>query len=180
MVMDDRPHLAAIPFKKGSPVDALLARVAEQLQASGRDVAGLIQTDEPALGDCCGAMMVTDFDGTATVISQALGPSAKGCRLDSRALAEVAGRLDGRLDRGYDILIANRFGKAEAEGGGLRGLLERALAEDRPVLLAVREDFINDFKDFHDGLATILPADEAVVRTWAMTVTARIQPAEVL
>ena len=48
-------------------------------------------------------------------ISQALGPSARGCRLDAAALEVAVGLVSTRLAEGADLLILNKFGKHEAK-----------------------------------------------------------------
>ncbi|BBE72554.1 DUF2478 domain-containing protein [Oharaeibacter diazotrophicus] len=159
--------LAAIFFARGETVDDVLAAAAETLAAEGLVVAGTVQAVGAAEEGCCGPMLVRDLsDGTVTVISQDLGKLATGCRLDGGALAEVAVRLDAALDRGADVLVVNRFGKAEGEGGGLRSVIERAVADGLPVVLAVRADHAAVWDAFHAGTATTLPADAAAVVRW--------------
>lgn len=167
MTIQDGPALAAIIFDKGQAVDGLLRAVADRMTAAGRRVLGAIQTEEMLEEGCCGPMLLSEIGGATTVISQALGSQARGCRLDPQALAAVAGRLERQLSDGCDLLVLNRFGKAEAEGHGFRGLLERALAAEIPVLLSVRSDFLSGFADFHGGLAVHLPAEPTRVFDWA-------------
>jgi nucleoside-triphosphatase THEP1 len=68
-------------------------------------------------------------------------PDARGagCRLDAGRLAELAKRLAAAMQNGADLVIINRFGPAEAEGGGLNDLIAQALDADIPVLIAVPE-----------------------------------------
>ena len=55
--------------------------------------------------------------------------------------------------------MLNRFGKAEAEGGGLRSGFARAIDAGIPVLTAVRPPYREAWAQFHGGLAVDLPAD---------------------
>ena len=56
-------------------------------------------------------------------------------------------------------MMLNRFGKAEAEGGGLRSAFVRAMEAGIPVLTAVRPPYIEAWSKFHGRLAVDLPAD---------------------
>lgn len=162
----DLPRLAAVAFDKGAGLDDRIGALVARLGGGGLRVVGAVQREESLADGCCGPTLLVDFAGTATVISQDLGREAKGCRLDPQGLAEVAGRLERQLADGCDLVVLNRFGKAEAEGAGLRGVLERAVAEDVPVLLCVRSDFLPAFESFHSGLAVMLPADEDAILDW--------------
>jgi len=159
--------LAAVFFARGDSVDHVLAAAATTLAAEGHVVAGTVQAVGDAPDGCCGPMLVRDLsDGSVTVISQDLGRMATGCRLDGGALAAVAVRLEAALDRGADVVVLNRFGKAEGEGGGLRSVIERAVAAGLPVVLAVRTDHAAVWDAFHEGTATTLPADAGAVVAW--------------
>jgi len=161
--------IAAIVYPKTFPVDAVLSDAAAALAASGLAVAGYVQREIPATGECCATMLLQDLSaGGEHVISQALGREAKGCKLDPQALAGQAGSLLARLDRPAGALFVNRFGKAEAEGGGLRAAIEKALDRGVPVVLAVREDFRPAFEAYAGDMAGFLPADAQQIAAWVL------------
>jgi hypothetical protein len=95
-----------------------------------------------------------------------LGREAHGCRLDPGALAEAAPLLEGMIETGADLLIINRFGKAEAEGAGLRSVIERAILVGVPVLTAVRAEYVDAWASFHAGLSMWLPPDSNAILSW--------------
>jgi len=102
-------------------------------------------------------------DGPVVRISQYRGRGARGCRLDTDALERAVGLVGASLTRGCDVLIVNRFGKREAEGGGFRELIARALAWDVPVLTGVGALNRDDFTAYSGGLAKeLLPMPDAV------------------
>ncbi len=163
----DLPLIAAVVYAPGEPVDALLGAAVARLRAEGLRVAGALQAEVRDADGCCGPMRLTSLaDGRETVISQNLGRLAKGCRLDPQALAGAAVDLAATLDEGADLLVLNRFGKAEAEGGGLRSVMERAVEAGFPLILAVRRDYVPAWAAFHGGLADELPLDLDAILRW--------------
>ncbi len=87
-------------------------------------------------------------------ISQDLGSQAEGCRLDAHGIAEFVALFDRASHQDVELLILNRFGKAEAEGGGLRPVFARAMEAGIPVLTAVRTPYTEAWSQFHGHLAT--------------------------
>ena len=102
---------------------------------------------------------------------QALGSSATSCRLDTQALADIAGRAIGRLEQPADILVLNRFGKAEAEGNGLRAVMELAMQRDIPVLTSVEASYLEDWRNYVGDLAVHLPPDVTAALAWYRSAT---------
>lgn len=162
------PHrIAAIHYGAGTPVDELLREVAAKLAELGIRVGGLIQYVEVEDDGCCATVHLRDLgNGERISISQDLGPAATGCRLDPAALAEAAARLERSLDGNLQMLVLNRFGKAEAEGRGLRPVIQKAVAAGIPVLLAVKDEHASAWIAFHGGLAVVLPADLEAIVDW--------------
>lgn len=164
--------LAAIHYELRFPIDELIAEAASRLRLHGGRVGGVVQENVGVPredGSCCQTMTLLDLhSGERFMISQALGADSRGCRLDPRGLAEVEARLEAAVDGGLDLLILNKFGRAEAEGRGLRAVLSRALAADISVLTAVRAPYDQDWQRFHDGMADALPADADAVVAWCV------------
>jgi hypothetical protein len=172
MTATDLPALAAVPFQGGSGIDAVLAEAVRAMRAAGLRVGGAVQEEERMPDGCCGPMHLADLSGGARrQISQNLGRESRGCRLDPQALADAAAGLLAAVDAGgIDVLVLNRFGKAEADGGGLRSVIERAIEAGVPVLIAVREDFLPAWEAFHGDLAGTLPAEPSKIADWAVSI----------
>ena len=165
------PPLAAIRYAPGVAVDGLLQDVIEQLATEGLRLGGLVQQAHPEGGECCASMHLCDIrDGTRMGISQDLGAGATGCRLDPAALADVAMHVERALDDS-EILVLNRFGKAEAEGQGLRSVIQKAVASGIPVLMAVKDEHADAWARFHGGLGVALPADFFAILDWCRRAT---------
>ncbi|MEM9106966.1 MAG: DUF2478 domain-containing protein [Pseudomonadota bacterium] len=160
--------LAAIQFGKDEGVDAVLRAAVKKLKAEGRHIGGFVQHDTSDPVTCCSITHVEDVSsGAHHRITQALGAGSKGCRLDPQALAEVAGRTLSTLEEGIvDLIVLNRFGKGEADGEGLRAVIEKAVDLRIPVLIAVRDTYWKDWQVFSGEFAAALPLDADRVADW--------------
>ncbi|MFN3846271.1 MAG: DUF2478 domain-containing protein [Paracoccaceae bacterium] len=163
--------LAFIPNPHRGEGDRILIEVAQRLTEVGVAVAGVVQinteigSDRPCLMDLC-----ILGDGSRIRISQSLGLFSSGCRLNPAGLEDAVGRVESTmLLGGPQILILNKFGKAEIEGRGFRQLIGQVLATGVPVLTSVSEKNQAGFDDFAQGAATALPADEACVIQWCLS-----------
>ena len=100
-------------------------------------------------------------------ISEDRGNLARRCRMDTSALAEAAEMLEPSIRiGGPDLVILNKFAKAEEEGGGIRGAIAAALAADIPVLMSVGELALPALEVFAGDLCAIVEADAAAVEGW--------------
>jgi hypothetical protein len=66
-----------------------------------------------------------------------------------------------------DLLVINRFGRAESLGRGLIGCFVAALEANIRVLTAVRAPYVDSWVNFHGGLAAELPPEVQAVVDWA-------------
>lgn len=148
--------------------DRLLAEVAETLAAQGLALVGAVQDN---LENSSGARCHMDLRvlGAPAVlrISQDTGPQAVGCRLNPEALAQAVHLVETTLRSGAPaLMILNKFGKQECEGGGFRTVIAEALMAGIPVLTSVSEGNRAAFLAFADGMAEALPQDPAQVLRW--------------
>ena len=153
--------------------DLVLEALAADLAARGLRCCGTVQinTERPDAGPCDMDVLVLP-DGPTLRISQDLGPSARGCRLDPDALETTVGLVSSRLTLGADLLIINKFGKHEAEGRGFRDVIAQAVAMDVPVLVGLNALNQAAFESFLGGMAIQLPPEPAALKEWVDGVTA--------
>jgi len=167
MTISGTVRLAAVVYESGFKIDGLLTRVADRLLADHVNMAGVLQENTGDTAGVCSAMTLVDLTSRGRFqISQELGSQAEGCRLDAQGLAEIGAVLDRPLGPDVELLMLNRFGKAEAEGGGLRSAFVRAMDAGIPVLTAVRSPYIEAWTDFHGRLAVDLPTELDAVLAW--------------
>ena len=155
-------------------VDLVLERFAGALMARGVAVAGVVQTNTD-----CGEDRPCDMDvkvlpeGPVLRISQDLGPGSRGCRLDAAALEQAVGLVAARLSGETRLLIVNKFGKQESEGGGFRALIGSALAEGIPVLVGLNGLNRAAFAAYAGDMAEpVAPYAEALMAWFAQSVAA--------
>lgn len=181
----DAARLGAVVGTGRGRVDAVLAAVARRLADEGWNLAGVVQENPEVPGRRCDMDLVmlgaapTDRQppGGRFRISQCLGPMARGCRLDPAGLEAAVGLVSARLEtdrqasgpqpeRRPDLLIVNKFGKAELQGRGFRPVIARALELDVPVLVGLNGANRDGFAAFAADLAELLPAEPAAVLGW--------------
>jgi nucleoside-triphosphatase THEP1 len=156
-------------------IDALLATVARDCQRQGRHVRGLLMNRVGA-GGCAGDMVLTDIaSGERYLVSQPLGKGSTACRADPQGFARASRVLRDALEQSPDLVICNRFGGLEAEGGGFAAELLALMAHGVPLLTAVAQRNREKWQRFSGG-APLLPAHAAAVAAWigqALGVAAR-------
>jgi len=167
MTITGTVRLAAIVYNAGFKIDDFLTRVADQLRADRINTAGVLQENARDAAGVCSAMTLIDLTSRGRYrISQDLGFQAEGCRLDAQGLAEIGALLDRPLGHDVELLMLNRFGTAEVEGGGFRSAFVRAMEAGVPVLTAVRPPYVEAWSKFHGRLAVDLPTDLDAVLAW--------------
>lgn len=154
-------------------VDALLARAVARQRERGRRVRGLLMSyPEPAAG-CAGPMVLVDIDTAARyLVSQRMGAGSTSCRADPQGFAQASGALRAALDEAPDLVVTNRFGSLEAEGGGFVAELLELMASGIPVLTAVHQRYLEAWQRFSGG-AAVLSAEAATVDAWLDAAVAR-------
>lgn len=152
--------------------DRLLTEVGRRLEAEGAPLTGVVQSNiefDPARQCHMDLHVLGAGDGAAEGlrISQNLGIAALGCRLDPHGLEAAAGAVAAALATGRPrLLIVNKFGRGEIEGGGFRPVIGQALASGVAVLCGVGAKNAPAFEDFAGGLAETLAPDAEVVLAW--------------
>jgi hypothetical protein len=178
MTISGSVRLAAAIYQPGFAIDGFMSRLAERLRAEHVRLAGAVQENTPGEASVCSAMSLIDLTSRGRVrISQDLGPQAQGCRLDARGLAEVCALIERTPAQDVELVLLNRFGKAEAEGGGLRSAFVRAIDAGIPVLTAVRANYADAWSQFHGRLASDLPPDFDAALAWCRASVRRIRAA---
>jgi hypothetical protein len=146
--------IVAIVYDEGERIAPLMDRVVTLLWAQDCRLAGLRQREERQPGQSrCDMILEELASGVTTAISEDRGVGARGCRLDVDALLKAMARAREALDAGPDLLLVNKFGKTESEGGGLRPLIVAAIEREVPVLVAVPGGNIDGWRAFAGELA---------------------------
>ena len=108
--------------------DALLAALAQRLEARGLRALGAVQTNTDRTdGRPCDMDLKILPDGPVMRISLLRPVGAVGCRLDADQLERSTVLAANALAAGGDVFLLNKFGEREANGGGFRGIVAEAL-----------------------------------------------------
>lgn len=167
LIPDPTLAIAAVVYRRGQSVNAVLESFARDLQAEGAMVRGLVQRRAEASRRCAGDIFLVDLeDGASFRISQALGCESESCPLDPAAVVEAGGVLRSALARGADLMIVNKFGKLEYRGGGLTHEMLSTAAAGIPVLTTLREDFLGRWTEVTGGAATLLRPEREEMENW--------------
>jgi nucleoside-triphosphatase THEP1 len=144
----------AIVYDEGSPTSAFARSLVAFWTHAGLRVAGLVEDDMPRPDrGVCDMVLHELVSGERILISKYRGKQARGCRLDTGALLQAAELVRCSLAEA-DILILNKFGKIESEGGGLRSLIVDALDHAVPIVIFVPRRNQDSWQDFVSPLAT--------------------------
>ena len=161
-------RLAHVSIAGRGETDRFLAAVAGRLEQAGARLAGTVQTNiARADRRRCDMDLRVLPDGPVHRISEDRGAEARGCTLDHGALEQTVMEVARRLP-GAEILIVNKFGKAESEGRGLVPVISEALARGMTVLVGVNGLNLPLYLDFAGGLSMPLPAEETKVSDWCL------------
>jgi nucleoside-triphosphatase THEP1 len=159
--------IVAIVYGDGARIAPTIDSIIDHLTSEGCRLAGLVQRDRIRAGRSRCDMLMEDLTtGERMAVSQDRGEGARGCRLDVEALINAAARVRNALATQPDLLIVNKFGKTECEGGGCRSLIVEAVECGVPVVVAVPRANIESWRHFADDLAIEhnlddLPTDDA-------------------
>jgi nucleoside-triphosphatase THEP1 len=163
--VDPIPLIAAVRYEAGFDINRLLAEVVALLRRERLKIGGVLQEAEAGGDPSCVQLNVADIrTGKCARITQERGRDARGCKLDPRGLADISHCVGDAIRAGVDLIIINKFGRAESEGYGLLSCFAEAVTAGVPVLTTVREPYLEAWGGFHGGLAADLsPAKEAVL-----------------
>jgi hypothetical protein len=169
-------RLAAVLFDRDDDVDAAIRAFVAFARGEGARVAGFVQEDDPSSQPR--DVWLRDLETGARIpIMQDLGACASGCRLDAGAIAVAAERLGRALAGSPDLLVVNRFGKLECDGGGVLAELGEAAARGVPVVVCVPLRFREAWEAFAQDLYAPLAPDPAALMSWWADVAAERTPA---
>lgn len=162
------PAIGAIVYPPDQPPEQVMSGFAAELSARGFRLGGLLQDTEFGADGCKCRMEVVELDtGRRLGISQRLGGGSQSCSLDPSALADASGAVRRAIADRVDLLIVNKFSKAEKAGRGLAAEMLAAMAEGVPLLTALPGVLVAEWTAFTGGRGQLLmPTADALWRWW--------------
>lgn len=169
MTSPELMRVAAIGYERGFDIDRLLVDICAELARCAVRLGGLLQVSTGARGgNCATAVHALDLrTRQAFDIWRERGRCGSGCRLDEAGLSAAESVVRAAIADRVDLLIVNRFGRAESLGRGLLGSVAAAVEVGIPVLTAVRPPYDRAWRAFHGGAGQELAPDMASVLDWA-------------
>lgn len=158
--------IAVVQGASSAQVQQLFRMLVERWQPSAC-LAGVLAEDHGLADRSCSAGFLRSLcDGERFPIFQDLGPSAQACHLsgDGAVMAAAAVRRD--IADGCDLVVLSKFGRLEAEGGGLRDAFGAAIEAGLPVLTSVSPKFATAWERFAAPLFVVVPADADRIDAW--------------
>ncbi len=159
--------VAAIVYPNDAYPDAVFSALVARCRALGWSLAGVQQHQVAEGADRrCDVILEDLITGHRTPLFEDRGAGARGCRLDEAALAEATARVEGSLETTPQLLVLNKFGKVECEGGGLRDLIASAIDRGIPVVIGVPQRNLGTWREFAGEFAVELSDDTRDVELW--------------
>lgn len=182
-----RPHDVSPPevtarvgvllYETSAEIDAILTEAVERLRARGVSVGGLLQRFGEPLPNGKYRMWVDNITtGESIRLDRYRGAGASACILDPDALAQAACMLCRIVEARPDLIIVNRFGHAETDGGGMRPEIADAVCSGAAVLLAARFTYLDALEDFLGGPPTVLRPSATAIVDWVEHIVASTLP----
>ncbi len=139
----------------------------------GLSLAGVLQHQICAAPDRrCDVVLEDLTTGHRTAIFEDRGAGAGGCRLDEGALAEATARVEANLEGGADLLVLNKFGKAECAGGGVVDVMANAVDRGIPSIIGVPKSNLDAWRGFAGDYAIELSGDIDEIGQWLASLRA--------
>ena len=159
--------VAAIVYVNEAYPDTVFTELVDRCRALGLSLAGVLQHQVPGGADGhCDVILEDMTSGHFTPLFEDRGAGARGCRLDEAALAEATARVEGSLENAPQLLVLNKFGKVECEGGGLRDLIANAIDRGIPVVVGVPQRNLDAWREFAGEFAVELSNEARDVERW--------------
>ncbi|MBV5269920.1 MAG: DUF2478 domain-containing protein [Afipia sp.] len=151
--------LAAIVYANDEYPDEIFKWIVSDCRSRHLVLSGVLQ--HPAFEGAdkrCDVLLEDLASGHRTLLFEDRGAGARGCRLDVAALVEASMKVESSLDNNPALLVLNKFGKVEADGGGMCGLI--------PAVIGVPARNLDAWRNFSGEFSTELSEDTDQIGEW--------------
>jgi nucleoside-triphosphatase THEP1 len=153
--MTTPPLVTALVYSDSDLADRTLRQIALALLERDWRLAGLVQHNQSRPGRSRCDMILEELgSGELIGITQDRGPMARGCALDVGQLLSAMELVRRQIERRPDLVILNKFGKTEAEGGGFRPVIAETVEAEIPLLIAIPWRNIESWRLFVGEMGT--------------------------
>lgn len=165
------PRLLAVRGAPNILVQALFRELALIWRTAGLRVAGVVEDVFYAPDSGEPTRWLRDLaTGVRYPVTQTLGPGSSACRIDGSGFASACVAIERAVRRGCDLAIISKFGKLEAERGGLADAFRITLDAGIPTVTAVPAYAEEAWLAFADAYTAFVGADREAVESWRIEV----------
>lgn len=169
--MNETIKKAAVLFGPDQSIDGLFGRFAMQLVSDGVRVGGIVQKMHSQVQGKLGAIDAIEIDTgkSISIKTPHLQTTEPGtCLLDVSSLAECSNAIHRAIAGDFDLVVIEKFGRQEAKGEGLADEIMATLASDTPAIIALPQNYLDDWNTMTGGEIKILPPTmDAMIAWWA-------------
>lgn len=160
--------ILAIRRDEPTVADQKIKHATDRARSAGMRVAGVLQQNSVRAGkNKCDMELVDIASGVVVRISEDRGGMARGCRMDWNAVTRAAATVEDTIRSDcVDLLVINKYGKAEEDGRGMRDAIAAAIEFGVPVLLSIGLLSMPSFTEFAGDYCLIAEADDPVIDAW--------------
>ena len=159
--------LAAIVYANDEYPDAIFKWIVRECRSRDLILSGVLQ--HPAFEGAdkrCDVLLEDLASGHRTLLFEDRGAGARGCRLDVAALVEDSMRVESSLENNPALIVLNKFGKVESDGGGMCGLMAKALERGIPAVIGVPVRNLEHWRNFAGEFSIELSEDMDQIAEW--------------
>lgn len=172
-----KPLVAGVVYERGAPIRDVMRAFVRQLQSENTNIHGILQEIpkdmDPANAGCgVDAIDIKTGEHVALVRPTQYELDNSVCSMDLSKLAETSMILRRALDDHAEIVVVEKFGKHEKEGGGLSGDLMAVISEGIPTMVTVPKVELESWNQFTGGMCTNLDCDVDQALSWWKAQTA--------
>ena len=145
-----RHPLTALIYDEGFAIGDIFRTIAANARNAGLRLGGVLEKPSPPETPDhhrCDMSLVDLAGGETVKIYEERGALARGCRLDLDGLARTCALVLASLPQ-CDLILLNKFGKTETEGGGFRCVISDALSLGIPVVIGVPRRNLAAWRDY--------------------------------
>ena len=165
------PLVVGVVYERGEPIRDVMRGFVDSLKAEGFNVHGILQekpegVDTSAAGCGVDAIDINTNSKVALVRPTQYELDNNICSMDLSRLAEAAQILRRAISQSADIVVVEKFGKHEKDGGGLSDDLMAVISEPIPTVVSVPKDELASWCTFTGGMDVQVDCDLQALQGW--------------
>lgn len=162
-----RPSILALVYADGAAACRTISELGYRLRDTGAVVAGIVAYHATREGTPRCDMEIEELSSRIILqLADDQTPQPAGCRVDPAAMQDAAALISAAFQKCPELLIVNKFGQLEADGGGLADVITEAIDLGIPVIVGVPERHVARWREFTGGLAEEAMIDSPRVQQW--------------